>query len=457
MNATERASMDPIAASPQSGCLIWQTPTHWRMTAGGIEHSISAKTSYRDIATEVREFTKQAGSNARRCVLAIASTECFFVNLPVEEIGGSKDRAAVAFELERFFPLDAEAMVADHTIDRAGKRIAALSIESQRQRDLIEELETHEIDVASVLPASFLMARGLVESNDVPDRFEMILGSGDDFESLLVDTDGIWQWKTLFGETGLRQHLALTTDESCPIVLLECGELQVESSRPVQRSDRTTGRLAVLGADQALSGKWGRWFELRRGALAPSDPLRAVATPLRWLAMTAATCLILISLAAGYRGQRISDTIAKIKDDQRAAFKDAFPDRRIPVMLARTIRSEHRRALGARGKGDAIKLPTPATNVLRRLYAGLENVSASGARFRVTDFSINDGECSLTIRTRNSVDIGAIAKALESIGFAVQPPGSEQIDPTKEEPIATYESTINAIWNEDNRRRSDSP
>ncbi|MEL6104628.1 MAG: hypothetical protein AAFU85_01270 [Planctomycetota bacterium] len=458
MSATQREAIDPIGASPQSGCLIWQTPNQWRMVVGGLEHSLPAKTPIQEVAEEARQLAGQFGPAGRRCVFGIPSTECFFANLATEEIGTVKDRSAVAFELERFFPLDAEAMVADFTVDRTGSRIAAVCVEGDRQRDLIDELESHDIDVTSVLPASFLIARGLVGTGDISGPFEMILAVSNDYESLVVDDDGVWHWKTLFGETGLNQHLALDEENQSPLVLVDCRDLKLETTRSVQHCEESAGRLAVYGSDQVLTGQWGRWIELRRGALAPADPLRAIATPLRWLALTAAVCLILVSFAAGYRSQRISEAIMSIKDEQRAAFRKAFPDRRVPVMLERTVRSEHRRAMGARGKGDSIKLPTPATGVLRQLYVGLERAtSEADARFRITDLSINDGECSLTVRARNSVDIGAIAKTLESVGFLVQPPGSEQIEPSKDEPIATYESTIKAVWTDEADREVDKP
>ena len=446
MNATERDSMEAtIGASPQSGGLIWQTPTHWRMTAAGLERALPATLSSEELAEELNKLADQAGSHARRCVLAIPTTECFFVNVANEELGNAKDRSAVAFELERFFPLDAEEMVADFCSDKS--RMAAVCIEAQRQRDAIESLESRGIDVASVVPASFLIARALTENRDVTGRFEVILQVGEGYESLLVDSEGVWEWKAFFAEEGLRQHLSLSEESSCPLVLVGSVELPIETKRSVTRVEHSAGKLAVRGVDLILAGQWGRWIELRRGALAPSDPLRAVAQPLRWLALTAAVCFILIALAASYRGQRISAAVSQIKDEQRAAFKKAFPDRRVPIMLARTIRSEHRRAMGARGKGDSIKLPIPATNVLRRLYAGLEKATTDAkARFRVLDLTVNDGECSLTVRARNSLDVGAIAKALESAGFQVQPPGSEQIEPSKEEPIVTYESTIIAQW-----------
>lgn len=455
MTATEREAVDPIGVSPQSGCLIWQTPDQWRMVVGGLEQTLPAKTPVREVAAEAQQLVGQVGSSGRRCVFGIPSTECFFANLAAEEIGNVKDRSAVAFELERFFPLDAEAMVADYTVDRSGSRIAAVCVESDRQRDLIEEFESHDIDVTSVLPASFLIARGLIGSGDISGPFEMILAASDGYESLVVDADGVWRWKTLFGESGLHQHLALDDENQSPLVLVDCRGLKLETTRSVQHCEQSAGRLAVHGSDQVLTGQWGRWIELRRGSLAPADPLRAIAKPLRWLALIAAICLILISLAAGYRSQRISEAIASIKDEQRVAFRKAFPDRRVPVMLERTVRSQHRRAMGARGKGESINLPTPATGVLRQLYVGLEGATKADARFRITDLSINDGECSLTVRARNSVDIGAIAKALESAGFQVQPPGSQQIDPSKDEPIATYESAIKAVWTEDAKQEAD--
>ena len=123
------------------------------------------------------------------------------------------------------------------------------------------------------------------------------------------------------------------------------------------------------------------------------------------------------------------------------------------MMLMRTVRGEHSKTLGSRGRGDAIKLPVPATRVLKDLYRGLEHAQrVGGARLRLMDLKIVDGVCSLTVRAVDAVQIGTIAKSLETIGFDVTPPAAEQIDPSKDEPIPTYQSTLSAVWNPPEKR-----
>ena len=108
----------------------------------------------------------------------------------------------------------------------------------------------------------------------------------------------------------------------------------------------------------------------------------------------------------------------------------------------RHVRREHKKVLGSRGGSDEINVPASATDVLRSLLGALP----PEVRYRMVDLDIQNGECSFTVRVLDSVDIGKIARALESAGFAVAPPATLQMDPSRDEPVATYESSIKATW-----------
>jgi hypothetical protein len=267
-------------------------------------------------------------------------------------------------------------------------------------------------------------------------------------ETLFVDSTGVRKWKRFSrGEDELRRHHSICVDPSPTVVVVGRHDLSFKPGGRVQWCDRTAAQLLAVGAEVALSGRWGRWPDFRRGDLAPGDPLYAVARPLRRLAATATLCFLLLSVAAWHRGRKIAAESEALRERQRSEFLHAFPGQRVPPLLMRTVRSEYSKTLGSRGRGDSIKLPTPATIVLGDLFGGLGHAQrVGGARFRLIDVGIVDGECSITVRAKDAIQIGTIAKSLESVGFRVAPPASEQIDPSKEEPIATYQSTISAVW-----------
>lgn len=440
-----------------AGELISRSESGWSLQVGTEQIELPADTTPDVVAGQFAQLCDSVNQADKRCVLGLAADECFFADFELPATIDAKDHGAITYELERHFPLDAEAMVSEHRYDASRGRIAALAIATKRQREIIDALEAVGIEVVSIIPTAFLIARALRQRGQATASFQLLLFHESAAELLTVDADGIQQWRQFYDpDDELRRHQSIiagreTTSQDTAnqnVVVVGRTELRFETDWPVQYCDATAKQLAAAGAKIALRGRWGRWPDLRRGALAPGDPLFAVATPLRWLAVAAAGCFLVLSIAAWYRGERLAEASESIRQQQRSAFQAAFPGRRVPMMLMRNVRSEHRKTLGSRGRGETVRMPIPATNVLRDLYRGLDHAQrVDGAKMRVIDLQINDGECSLTVRAVDSVHIGSIAKSLETVGFEVAPPASLQIEPSDEEPIATYQSTITAIWN----------
>ncbi|MCO8121761.1 type II secretion system protein GspL [Stieleria sp. TO1_6] len=433
------------------GFLIQQTAAGWQLGIGPDPTTLPADATAQQIVTELNERLQTDPNVQRRCVLGLASDACFFARIDQPEGVDAKDRAAMAFELERWFPLDAESMVADSWIHPASGQIAAVAIESSRYQPLVGALEQAGIEIAAIVPTSFLIARAVDDESDLRSSFELILLAPSSAESIAVDRDGVFQWKR-FVDVGdeLPQHHAAAGEhglQPATMIIVGQNEVPIDPQREVIECDQSIEQLIAAGANQVLAAKWGRWPDLRRGDLAPKDPLYAVAGPLRMLALAALLAFATITGAAWFKGQRIERESHAVVEQQRDEFRQSFPDRRVPVMLMRTVRSEHNQMLGSRGRDDSIQLPTPATTVLRDLIIGLEHAQKIGqARYRLIEIEVTDGTCSLTVRAQDARQIGSIAKSLETVGFTVTPPASEQIDPSKDEPLATYQSTILAVW-----------
>lgn len=434
------------------GGLIARTESGWFLQVGFEQTELAAETPPKVVAERFAHLCDSVKGADKRCVLGVPSGECFFVCDELPDSIDAKDRSAVTFELERHFPLDAESMVADYFVRAASGQIAAVAIETRRHQPTVDALEAAGIEVVSILPTAFLIARAFYRSDAEKSPFTLWIFASTSAESLSVDGGGVYRWRQFYdADDELRRHQATVADQvdaSERTVIVGRSELTFQPRGRVQWCDRDAARLAAEGAGLALGGRWGRWPDLRRGDLAPSDPLFAVAGPLRKLAVAATCCFLILSIAAWYRGNRLAAESESVRQQQRAVFAEAYPGRRVPVMLMRTVRGEHSKTLGSRGRGDAIKLPVPATRVLKDLYRGLEHAQrVGGVRLRLMDLKIVDGVCSLTVRAVDAVQIGTIAKSLETIGFDVTPPAAEQIDPSKDEPIPTYQSTLSAVWN----------
>lgn len=459
MSVTLSPNDRPEKVCLDGGGLITRSETGWLMQVGFERIELPADTGPKHAAERFADLCGTVKGAHKRCVLALDASECFFADIELPDSIDANDRGAVTFELERHIPLDAEAMVSDHWSNPTSGRIAAVAVQSDRQREVIDALEAVGVEVVSIIPMAFLATRSAYrlfaqQSKLESAAFGLMLFHGDSIDALTMEAGRVSQWRQFFdSDDELRRHQSVTSDKvdsSGPVFIVGREQLSFPIQNPVHRSDTTFYELAAEGANLALRGRWGRWPDLRRGNLAPKDPLFAVAGPLRILALAAVACLLVISAAAWFRGAKLADESQRIRQQQRAAFTTAYPDRRVPVMLMRTIRSEHNKALGSRGRGDTIKLPIPATTVLRQLYRGIEHAQrVGGARLRLIDITVVDGECSLTVRATEAVEIGVVAKSLETVGFQVAPPASEQIEPSKDEPIPTYQSTITAVWMDD--------
>ncbi|QEG02834.1 GspL periplasmic domain protein [Stieleria maiorica] len=433
------------------GGLLAQTESGWFLQVGAEPVELDAESSPEVAAASFARLCDDVRGAEKRCVLGLPAGECFFVYDDLPAGIDAKDRDAVTFELERHFPLDAESMVADYFVRPSAGQIAAIAIETRRHRKMVDALEAAGIDVVAILPTTFLVARTLQRGRPTASPYTALILGDAASESVSVDADGVYQWRKFCGgDDELARHQAVVaepSESSQTTIVLGRSELTFQPVGQVERCDRDVIQLAAEGAGLVLGGRWGRWPDLRRGDLAPSDPLRAVAAPLRRLAIAAACCLMVLLIASWYRGGRLAERSESLRQQQRALFAESFPQRRVPVLLMRTVRNEHRKTLGSRGRGDAIRLPVAATTVLRELYRGLRHAQQVGAaRFRVIDVKIVDGDCSLTVRAVDAVQIGTIAQSLETVGFQVAPPASDQIDPSKDEPIPTYQSTLSAVW-----------
>lgn len=439
----------PLGTSIHGGGLIRQSDAGWVIQVGSELSALPTDASPQLIAERFSELCTAVSGADNRCVLALASSECFFADFDPPDSIDPKDRRAVLYELERHFPLDAESMVADFSVDGSSRRISALAIETDRHRGLVDALENAGIEIVSILPASLLVARATLRWIDGNAPFRLFLLNRTAAESMLVDDDGVTQWRRFYDLDELRRHHTIIADSNDALQSVVVGRknLSFATDEAAQRCNLSVQQLSAQGAAIVLGGRWGRWPDFRRGDLAPSDPLVAVARPLGMLALAATFCFLIITLAAWYRSARIADQSEIVREQQRSEFQSAFPGRRVPVMLLRTVRSEHSKTLGSRGGDKSIQLPIPATTVLGDLFRGLAHAQrVGGARYRLLDIDIADGNCSLTVRAEDAIQIGTIAKSLETVGLDVSPPASQQIDPSKEEPIPTYQSTIAAVW-----------
>ncbi len=431
-------------------CLIVERSDGWFIVVGSETERVALDVSIEELFTCVQLMVKIAGLKTPNCLIAPASTSCFFATIQGGKELDVRDRSALSYELESHVPLDTEEMVADFVVtasttkqNEPDKRVSAIAMEYCRWRELAEALEKSGILVRSIVPSAVLATRAICRELSPSGRTEFLLVDQQNCDALTVESDSIQAWKHLRVEgPPLGQHRILDASNIASVIVVGADASQLELLRDtyhdvdLQTLDRSIESLWIDGAKLALTKQSPRWFELRRDQLGPSDPLRPILPQIRLVAAAAIVCMLAIAIGGWWRSKRIEDAIGVLNAEQRTAFEAAFPDSQAPAALLRRVRSEHTKVMGSLGATSDIDVPQSATVVLRQLLAALPD----SVRFRIKSLKILNGQVDLEVQVRTPVDAGVLATSLESHGFEVEPPVTTRKD------AQTFDSVLEAKW-----------
>lgn len=423
------------------GCLVIETPRDWQIIVADQSEQLSMDVQPDELPICVNLMIGLAKLKSPTVVLAPASTSCYFCLLKSSEIVDARDRQAMLFELENHLPIDAESMVADFVAVSSGDQpaVSAVAIDTDRWRRIVDAFERADLPVRSIVPSAVLATRALSQQVHLGETTELFLADEDELDVIDLRGDAMLGWKHLAREpAAIRRHQVLkeTEADATVVVGLDPDQYSELTGSDADFIDQDRETLIARGAELLLETPSARWFELRRGALAPSDPLRAIGRQLRWVAVAAAACLLALAVGGWWRKHRIEQEIENVRIAQTDAFREAFPDSRMPGAVLRRVRSEHSKVLNSRGENTDIEVPDSAPDTLRRLLAAIPD----GVRYRVMRIEIRNGEVNLLLQVKNTVDAGRIASAIAEAGFRVDPPGTRRID------AQTFESDLKASW-----------
>ena len=442
------------------GCLVVQHPAGngsqsdsvaanggWEIIVGDQSDRLAADVPPGELAVCANLLAQTAGIKNLNVVIAPASTSCFFVKLKPSDDIDLRDRAALTYELEDHLPIDAESMAADFVpiespSGEAGT-IGALAIPLHPWHSIVEAFESADLPVRSLVPSSVLAARERSEGGDLAETVRWLLVDGPRCDCICVRNETILSWNHLAtDESALRRQLLLDHAESDRTMVVGADPRQLELIRsivPEARLDETRlGQSVRRGASLLLDNRSQRWFDLRRDALGPSDPLRAISKQLRWVAVAAAICFLALAIGGWWRSSRIDSEIDSIRNQQADLFREAFPDARIPGAVLTRVRSEYTRVAKSRGKNLDVEIPPSATMILRELIAALPD----NIRYQIEEIVIDNGTAKIPIVVNKSGDAGDIADAIKRHGFQVPDIGSNARDGNPNE----WESEIEATW-----------
>tara|TARA_R110002049_G_scaffold4601_5_gene32727 strand:+ start:1015032 stop:1016444 length:1413 start_codon:yes stop_codon:yes gene_type:complete len=431
-----RSSVDSIAASGG-----------WEIIVGDQSERLAATVPPSELAVCATLLAKTAGVKKLHVVIAPASTSCFFVKLKPSDDIDIRDRSALTYELEDHLPIDAESMAADFVAiespsDEAGT-VGALAIPVHPWKSVVDAFESADLPVRSIVPAAVLAVRALSSGGDLAETVRWLLVDGSRCDCLCVRNETILSWHHVAADAGaLRPLLMLDHSNADRTVVLGADPQQVESIRQIQGDvdvdSASAGAFVADGAQLLLDNRSQRWFDLRKDALGPTDPLRAIGAQLRWVGLAAALCFFVLAIGGWWRANRIESEIAATRDLQTDLFRETFPGTRVPGAVLRRVRSEHTRVANSRGQNLDVKIPPPATVVLYELLAALPD----DIRYRIEEIDIQKGNVQMTVLVKASGDVTTIVDAIAARGFSVQSPGFRRSDDNENE----WTVPINATW-----------
>lgn len=432
--------------------LLIERSGDWLVVVGSEGETVDATATADDLVDHVTQRL-DVGKNWRakirpaNCLLAPASTSCFFVTVEVDRAIDARDHAAMLYQLEDHLPVDAESMEADYvelaTAAGSQRRFAAVAIEIERWNQIAAALEAAGMVVRSIVPATVLAARAWCQSNhtDSGDQSNLFFVEQWHCDAVVVRDGRMVAWKRLPLKTdALRRHQRLDLSSSSVVNVVGASSAQEDTIRALYEHAHAIPEplttWIVRGARLAVGSPSSQWFELRRGKLGPADPWRPIQNQLTFATFALVVCFLTAVIGSWWRTSRIESEIATIRLQQQELFREAFPQSKLPAALVRRVRSEHQRVLASRGATANIDLPVSAANVLRQLLAALPQE----VRYHITKIDIVDGELDLDVQVRSPVDAGALATSLSRSGFDVDPPVTNQKD------SRTFESVLEARW-----------
>jgi hypothetical protein len=399
----------------------------WRVASRGAvdEVRLDRQASAKEIAAGVAGVLRGRGYQGEGLLLALPGSWCLSAEISTADLP-RQDRAAMAFRLEEKLPLAAEHFTADFMIE--GDRALGVCVPNERVRSLVEALEGAGVVVASVSPAVMLAAQELARGTPESAASNRLFLCGEEGEVNLV---ALRQGRPVaWALTGIDPAiLTMQTD----LVVNEIGEDAglIASDLPDGVADalrsagytfstppQTLEKAVVRVAGDIIQGGLAPWFELRRGAMAVEDPLRAVRRPLNAALLAGVVVCFVLALALVYRSVRydhLADSYEKSLADE---FQKEFPRMAVPINPQATLLSEKRKLMQAGSSALPAQAQESALRVLRDVLTRIPPAS----NLSMDHMTFNDTSLELNGKSRTNEDVDALVSAARAAGMEVPQP-----------------------------------
>ena len=408
--------------------IVVQTSSQWLLAEAGDPASVrtvaDADTTADDLAELIRESAELKSGETVRIGILVGSPDVLAANFPLDD-PRTRGNRELSYEMEVKVPLAAEEFTADFVIHDG--EVFGACVASSRWEPIVLAFERRGLRLHFISPTALLAAQSLLPTCDI----------------LLWQHDEHAEWIRLRNQLPIAwRHLPLDRDDLSRTVHVESIRSETSLSLAVAGLDEETLRLLRSGAPdetqidtietesllthalntatEVFAGTAMPWIELRREALAASDPLRAIGGSLRFT--FAATLIFLICLcgALTYRSWKIGAAADELERSRQVVYREVFPNGAMPTAVLSRLRSEKQKLRGARGNTGELQWRPTGLRVLHDALSALPQQE----RFYIREIRIEDGELTIDVRMRSHGSVDVLVSALERQGFQVNAPAT---------------------------------
>jgi type II secretory pathway component PulL len=380
----------------------------------------------------LRQLMRDQGYTGQGIMLAVPSAWCLCATVQMDDLPRRNRRSLMLYRLEEKLPIPAEELVVDFVEPKASANsLLGVGARLEPLRPVIEALEAAGISISSICPTALLALQGCREVNGA----EIVLcDSGDgaiDVQGLCDSRPENWhrvgadaealtlelRWHTLQRQRPLR----ITCIGVTPALVEVATDIPgIESVSCAQTSALLS---ATSAANDALHGRTQPYLDLRRDALAPTDPLRQMRTSLNWAAAALIFLALCVAGAMLVQANRYQSLRTDLRQKQADIFHRTLPDQQLPVSVKSRLASEERKLRGVSGQASPLPEHLSALSTMRRVMDALPR----NLRYRLLELRFTGDTFYLEGQARSYSDAEAIAAALRRIDYLqVDPPQSEQ-------------------------------
>lgn len=384
------------------------------------------------LADAALRILREHGYEGGGLTLAIPSDWCMCALIDIADLPRREAQQAMLYRLEEQLPLPAEELVADFVIHDVSAFGVAVQIATVAP--IVDALESVGIPVEAIVPATILAAQNWIAREEIAAAGALLVSIADKLEFIVFDKGRPLAWHIFCNEPAdaalhLRvagvgraeplRVIAAPLDEPVREALAQVAEITLAETDlpPAQQS-------AAAFAQTMTEGGAEPWVNLRREKLAPAEPYRQFAIPLKCAAAAAALLLIGASLSLLWRGFQYDRLADNYDNEQMAIVSEVLPGRTLragqtpSVVLKRE--AESARAMA----GESSEAPV-RPSALTTLFEVLSRLP-SDIRYQLSLMRLGDEGVLLEGEARSRTDVDGLAAALRSGGmFRIDSPPTE--------------------------------